>query len=223
MRLRSLLSLGLTLAVIGGGALLPLHAAKAPKEERVKDKERDKEKDKDKASSTSGKAGASAKAAPEAPRNPSDFEAFRIVVDRNIFNANRTSRSRATEAVAPRVETVALVGIVKDDHKLVAVFDSPDEAYRKALNTGESIAGFEVKKINPDSVELALGEKAFALRMSQQLRRVEGGEWRTTGRDYVRTDSSKDKNTSKDMPAIPSDASAVLRRLMEQRQKQLKQ
>lgn len=188
--------------------------------ERVKDKESKKSsKDSSRSMATTTKAGAT----PEAPRAPSSYDAFSVIADRNIFNPNRT-RARGPEEVPPKVDTIALVGIVHDEGNIFAVFDSPDESYRKALKVGEKIAGFAVTKIDDDHIELSKGEneKPFSFRMSQQLRRVEGGEWRTTGRDFVRTDSSRDRAT-KDTPAIPSDASAVLRRLMEQRQKQLKQ
>lgn len=198
----------------------PERAERTDRSERVKDKESKKSsKDSSKTSATSTKAGATA----EAPRDPSNYDAFRVIADRNIFNPNRT-RARGPEEAPPKVDTIALVGIVHDEGKVVAVFDSPDESYRKALQVGEQIAGFTVTKIAEDHIELSKGEneKPFSFRMSQQLRRVENGEWRTTGRDFVRTDSSRDR-ASKETPAIPSDASAVLRRLMEQRQKQLKQ
>ncbi|HEY1109740.1 MAG TPA: hypothetical protein VGE76_13925 [Opitutaceae bacterium] len=188
---------------------------KPERAERVKDKESKKS---SKTSATSTKSSAT----PEAPREPGSYDAFRVIADRNIFNPNRT-RARGPEEVAPKVDTIALVGIVHDSGKVVAVFDSPDEGFRKALQVGENIADFSVTKIEDDHIELSGKDgKAFPFRMSQQLRRVEGGEWRTTGRDFVRIESSRDR-PSKDTPAIPSDASAVLRRLMEQRQKQLKQ
>lgn len=202
-------------------------AEKPERAERVKDKEGKKSfKDpsrttspsKASSSSNSTKSGAT----PEASRDPSSYDAFRLVADRNIFNPNRT-RARGPEEAPPKVDTIALVGIVHDEGKIVAVFDSPDESFRKALQVGEKIADFSVTKIADDHIELSgKDDKSFTFRMSQQLRRVEGGEWRTTGRDFVRTESSRDR-PSKDTPAIPSDASAVLRRLMEQRQKQLKQ
>ena len=58
--------------------------------------------------------------------------------------------------------------------------------------------------------------------MTQQLRRTEGGEWTVTVRDPVRTESTKAAESTAPLP-IPSNASEVLRRLMEQRQKALKQ
>lgn len=198
----------------------PEKPQKPERVERVKDKESKKS---SKESSTAPASAARSNAAPEAPRDPSSYDAYRVIADRNIFNPNRT-RARGPEEVPPKVDTIALVGIVHDDGKTFAVFDSPDESYRKALKVGEQIAGFAVAKIADDHIELSKGEneKPFTFRMSQQLRRVENGEWRTTGRDFVRTDSSRDR-ASKEAPPIPSDASAVLRRLMEQRQKQLKQ
>lgn len=152
-----------------------------------------------------------------------DFNAFRLVTERNIFNPNRVGRTReSNEPPPPRVETIAFVGTMETDQGLRAFFDSADAAFRKTLREGEAVAGFTVKKILPDSVELTRDEKITPLRMTQQLRRAEGGDWTVTSRDLVRTESAK-PNEAAAPPPIPSNASEVLRRLMEQRQKQLKQ
>lgn len=164
-------------------------------------------------------------AAPGAAPAASDFEAFRIVVDRNIFNPNRTGRSRASEEVQPRFDTFGLVGTMESEQGLVAIFDSTDEALRKAVPEGGTIGGFTVKAIQPASVELVAGDKTQTIRMGQQLRRPEGGEWRLGPRDVARAEVArveKEKDRAA-APAIPANASDVVRRLMEQRQKQLKQ
>lgn len=170
-------------------------------------------------------AGSSAPAAAPATSAGAPFEPFRIVVERNIFNPNRTGRTRATEEAAPKVEQIALVGTMESEQGRVAFFDGSDPAFQKVLRVGESVGGFAVKEITPTGVELSGGEKAVALKVNQQLRRVEGGEWRVSGRDLTRTEVAQTGGASSGpvAPAVPANASDVLRRLMEQRQKQLKQ
>ncbi|MBL9199387.1 MAG: hypothetical protein JNL39_02725 [Opitutaceae bacterium] len=152
-----------------------------------------------------------------------DFEAFRIVAERNIFNPNRVGRSRADDAPPPpRTETIALVGTMESGSKgLQAFFDSSDTAFRKAVREGDEIAGYTVKKIHVDRVELVAGAKTTPLAVAQQLRRTGGGEWTVGARELPKPAASG--SPAAEPPPIPAGASDLLRRLMEQRQKQLKQ
>jgi len=173
--------------------------------------------------STSGSSVAAA-AAP-ATSAGAQFEPFRIVVERNIFNPNRTGRTRATEEAAPKVDQIALVGTMESEQGRVAFFDGSEPAFQKVLRVGESVGGFAVKEITPTGVALTGGEKEVALKVNQQLRRVEGGEWRVSGRDLTRAEVAQTGGAASApaMRAVPANASDVLRKLMEQRQKQLKQ
>lgn len=172
------------------------------------------------------KAGSAATATPSPALT--GFDAFRLVGERNIFNPNRTPRTQAAaEVPIPRNDTIALVGTMASERGVMAFFDSPDVAYRKTLREGETIAGFTIQKIHSDSIELALGEKQLTMRLTQQLRRPEGGEWRLAASEPFRGAGALPIANGAQSPAasaaIPADASNVLRRLMEQRQKQLKQ
>jgi hypothetical protein len=181
-------------------------------------------------SSSSGQSSrSSSKSLP--PATPStaaaaQFEPYRMIVDRNIFNPNRTGRSRsADEAPAPKIDQIALVGTMESDEGgRVAFFDSAEAAHRKSTKVGDEIAGFTVKLITPTGVELVQDEKKLTLRVNQQLRRIAGGDWRVTGRDPLRADVARPgESSSPSGSTVPANASDVLRRLMEQRQKQLKQ
>jgi len=155
------------------------------------------------------------------------FETYRLVGDRNIFNPNRIGRSRSSEAPAPRNDVISFVGTMQYEKGLFAFFDSPDAAYRKALNEGGALGKFTVKGITADSVELERDAKPLTLRMGQQLRRPEGGEWSVVAADVVRSEARAAEAAANPGPgaplAIPADASDALRRLMEKRQQQLKQ
>lgn len=181
------------------------------------------------ASSDATRASAAASASSTVARVPvssggAEFEPFRIIVDRNIFNPSRTGRARVTEeGPQVKVEQFALVGTMESEKGRVAFFDGGDAAYRKVARVGDSFAGFTVKDISANSVELAAGDKSLPLQVNQQARRAEGGEWRVSAREPVRVEAGTGTPSAAVAPTVPANASEALRRLMEQRQKQLKQ
>jgi hypothetical protein len=158
----------------------------------------------------------------------SGFDAFQLVVERNIFNPNRVGRSKAApEEKPPRIEEISLVGTMNYERGLVAFFDSPDSAFRKAVREGETIGDFKVTRITADGVELMRGDKPLALKVTEQIRRPEGGEWtvRTTPREVPSATGGGSMaarpTESKGPVEIPADASEVLKRLLKNRDKQL--
>jgi len=166
------------------------------------------------------------------PTTPADakYDAYRIIVERNIFNPNRVGRTRdRSDEKLPRVDTIALVGTMQSDKGVVAFFDSPDAAFRKTLHEGQSVGEFKVEKIQPNEVELSRGGKPVTLKVAQQLRRPEGADWSVSAVEPPRTDATGAPAATATgpaepaaPPAIPADASDVVRRMMEQRMKQLK-
>ncbi|MSU48516.1 MAG: hypothetical protein EXS37_05385 [Opitutus sp.] len=161
------------------------------------------------------------------------FDAFQLVVERNIFDPNRIGRTKAAPPEKPpRVDEISLVGTMNYQKGLVAFFDSPNGNYRKTLREGESVADFKVERIAADGVELLRAEKPVSLKVAQQLRRVENGEWtvRATPEPVAGADGRGSGGASGtfrpvEAPAIteiPADASEALKRLMEKRKKDLK-
>ena len=165
---------------------------------------------------------ASAKPAPTAAKG--SFEPFRLIGDRNIFDPNRRSRSArsaANEPAAPTGDTIAFVGTMDYDQGIYAFFDSADARYRQVLPAGGKLAEFVVKHVGPRSVDLTRDGKVTTLQITQQLHRPDGGAWTVTGASPAPTVSAATEGDA--APAIPADASDILKRLMEQRQKQLKE
>lgn len=164
------------------------------------------------------------------PTTPADakYDSFRIIVEKNIFNPTRIGRTReSTEERAPRVDTISLVGTMQSDKSVLAFFDSPDSSYRKTLREGQSVGDFKVQKITPNEVEVLRDGKAQTLKVGQQFRRPEGGDW-TIANVERQVEGASASGTaaaavSVEPPPIPADASDALRKLMEARQKQLKQ
>jgi hypothetical protein len=155
------------------------------------------------------------------------FEAFQGIASRNIFNAFRTgpasSRSGLGNAQAPAAPYLALVGTLDSDKGYYAFFDGSDAAYRKALKVGESIAGFTLASIAPNQAELRLGKQSFPLSIQQQLRRGDGDAWTVSAFELPSAPAPSASDGKSASPEIPANASEVLKRLLEKRQKQLSQ
>lgn len=158
-----------------------------------------------------------------------NFDAFRVISDRNIFNPNRTGRrERTTEERVPRLDVISLVGTMESDRGLRAFFDGSEGSFRKALRVGESVDKFKVTQIAPNVVELERDGKSFPVRVGQQLRRPEGSDWNLVGEDVARREAQAKAtaDTRSDPtapPIIPANVDDVTRRMMERRQKELKQ
>ncbi len=163
-----------------------------------------------------------------APRAMASYDTFRLIGDRNIFNPNRVGRTRNSDVPQPRVDTISFVGTMNYEKGLFAFFDGSDANYRKALQEGGTIAQYTVTRIQPNSVELMRDKKPLTLQVADQLRRPDGGDWGVVVGSVVRSEASAAEAAAATDPSvpvitIPSDASDTLKRLMEQRQKQLKQ
>ncbi len=152
------------------------------------------------------------------PQRP-DYAAFKVISERNIFNANRTRHSAAgDEDKAPRVDTITLVGTMSYEKGHYAFFDGSSAEFSKVLEPGKSIAGYTVAQINHNSVALNAGTNHVELYVGMQLRREEGGDWRVTGHGLAQS-----RPESSTAPAAGSaDDDDIVKKLMQQREQELK-
>jgi len=159
------------------------------------------------------------RAAAPAPGAPATtgFETFRFIGAWNIFNPNRVGHPDDGPP-PPQIETISLVGTMQYDKGVFAFFDSADRNYRQALHEGDEIAQFKITHITADRVDFIRDSKPVSLAVGQQFRRPPGGEWTVAA--AVREEKAP---TALAEPAIPTDASDIVKKLMEQRQKTLKQ
>lgn len=153
------------------------------------------------------------------------FAAFQLVVERNIFNPNRVGRTReASDVKAVRTDEISLVGTMQYEKGLLAFFDSPDSRYAKALREGDTFADFKIQRIMADRVELLRADKPLTLKLSEQLRRPEGGDWSVgpapNNAFAVVPAAAVALPTADSAPS--AEASEVLKRLLQKREKQLK-
>lgn len=167
-----------------------------------------------------------------------DYATFRVVVERNIFNASRSGRasSRERDTRRPsRVESFGLVGTMSYEKGPLAFFDGTATEYRKALKPGDAIAGHRVEAVRPSAVTLNHGTNSFELRVGAQMRREDDGEWKASGQFDVAafsngggssrgpsggSASASGGSSSGSSSGGGGDMSEVLKRLMEKREKE---
>jgi hypothetical protein len=110
-----------------------------------------------------------------------DYGAFRVVSERNIFNASRSGRwaspPPSEERRSSRVDSFTLVGTMAYGKGPFAFFDGTSSDYRKVLPPGGTIGGCTVADIAAGQVRLQAESNRFELKVGMQLRREDEGPW----------------------------------------------
>lgn len=176
--------------------------------------------------------------------------AFRIVTERNIFNANRSGgQVRGPSRRATTVEYFALVGTMDYEKGIFAFFDGSSSQLTKVMKANDVIAGHKLLSISANSVKLEADGKESELPVGSQMRREDEGAWqvseaargglnttsngngdsssrgsRTDRGDSSprsRRENSESTNRSSGSTATPSaNEDEILKRLMERREKE---
>ena len=109
------------------------------------------------------------------------FEAFKVIAQRNIFDASRSApgvrREPREERKPVRVDYLNLLGAMSYEKGAFAFFDGSNSEYRKTVKTGESIAGCKVAEVTQTNVTLEISGKTLTLEVGSQLKRQDDGEW----------------------------------------------
>jgi hypothetical protein len=163
-----------------------------------------------------------------------DYAHFRVISERNIFNQNRSPRSRSGRNQggprSPRYDSFTLVGMMSYGKGDVAFFDGSGSEYRKSLKRSETIAGYKLTVITNDGVTLEAGGKTVELHVGSQMRREEGGEWELAGGAHAvsagdttnSTASAKEGGSGHSTDNSSSGAADdVLQRLLKKREQEL--
>jgi hypothetical protein len=172
-------------------------------------------------------------AAPETNSYPT-LDSFQIIGTKNIFDPNRY-RLRETTSQAPRtrLNAFALVGTMSYSKGQFAFFDGTSSDYKKVIEPGGNVAGYTVKEITQDAVTLAANGKEFQMKVGTQMRNQGNNKWLLAGHIIDDTpDESTNGSTGENAAAAAESAtppaagspemSDVLKRLMQQRQQELK-
>jgi hypothetical protein len=152
-----------------------------------------------------------------------DYPAFRVILDRNIFNANRTPRSGGkAPAREPerrvRSETFSLMGTMSYEKGRFAFFEGSSPQFRKVLQADESIAGFKIVEVAPTSVKLQpTNGHTLELPVGGQMKKREEEPWQLSGR----AEASGPGAASTSGGASPNAGDPeILKRLTERRQQE---
>lgn len=175
--------------------------------------------------------------------NRVSYASFRLIAERNIFNASRSGRTPSPSREprrTPRVDAFGLVGTLRYDKGPVAFFDGSASEFRKALRPGGSLAGYTVTEIGNDSVKLERDGKTTELSVGSQLKREDDGEWQVgeAGASFASTNSGAHEpgTAGGERPGAAStpasaggggggaggEMSDVLKRLMQKREQEMK-
>jgi hypothetical protein len=160
-----------------------------------------------------------------------DFSAFQMISDRNIFNPDRYGRTPYHHYESHSVPTFSLAGTMSYRKGMFAFFNGTSDDYRKAIQEGGRIAGYTIGKVTFDSVQLQSSGKMIEMKVGAAMRRngdewelSAPGEWGDLNSTESTPGSEASNETSTNQPSQPSggEQNDVLKRLMEQRQQQLK-
>lgn len=171
-----------------------------------------------------------------ATARPTSYQDFKLIRERNIFDPNRTRRPRPGEAAperprAPKIEVISLTGTMSYAKGTFAFFDSSVGDFRKTAKAGDQIAGYTVRGIGQHHVALEREGQSLELKVGQQLRREEAGEWEvTSGVPLTASPASSNRSSgggsttadgsSATEPTSGEGPSEALKRLLEQRRKE---
>ncbi len=168
-----------------------------------------------------------------AATNATNYSSFQIITERNIFDPNRYAHTahKRGHAISKSAPSFSLVGTMNYRNGMIAFFDGNDPDYRKVLSPDGVIAGYKVVGITQRGVKLEAAGKPVEMKMGAQMRQERKGEWQLAGSDELvattatatneapATDEAPAASTA---PSSASEPNDVLKKLMQQREQELK-
>jgi hypothetical protein len=150
-----------------------------------------------------------------------DYSAFRIVADRNIFDPNRFPRSTPDKAPSKAADSFGLVGTMSYEKGDFAFFDGTRPDYKKVLKVSDTIAGYKVLAVLPDSVKLARSTNELVMTVGGHLRRQDDGTW-VQASSPAAYDAAPVSSSSSAQPETASSGgeSDIIKRMMQRREKE---
>ena len=168
---------------------------------------------------------------------PTAYSAFsRFITERNIFDPNRFAHNVTQNHHAPvsrSAPTFTLVGTMSYEKGMFAFFDGNNSDLRKVLYQSDTngIAGYRVAEITLARVKLETADKKQTVEMKiGEMMRREGNEWQPAGRGELPASTAESvasavEGSSPDTGSAPASAGEpndILKKLMQQREQELK-
>ncbi len=160
-----------------------------------------------------------------ASEEPPPFSDYKLVVERNVFNASRMPYRAAEPAPvevkpAPRpvAKTITLAGVFIADERALALFVDGGRTCTQAA-VGQSVSGFTVAEITSTGVLLKLGdEKELRISVGDRLSDGGTGNWAQVGQVEQAPSAQTVIDERKE-----ADKASVLQKMMERRKRELGQ
>lgn len=129
--------------------------------------------------STNGLANGNPPPRVEAAHQKLDEAAFRLISERNIFNANRSGGRVVLATSRPRrIESFKLVGTMAYEKGAFAFFEGSSSELTKVVKADGVIAGHKLVDILTDAVKLEADGKILEVPIGSAMRREDEGTWR---------------------------------------------
>ena len=159
------------------------------------------------------------------------WDAFRIVVERNMFSRQRgprVERTRRQVPVAPPAPDpesyVVLKGIVQQDGEFIAFLEDTQSGQIRRVREGDSVVRGKIKTLTLDSIEYESGDRTVTVTMGLNLQGGLGGAAFTGMYDLTQTSATPSAaGTAESSAPATEDEAEILRQLMERRQQQIGQ
>lgn len=158
------------------------------------------------------------------------FDAFRLLLTRNVFDPDRRAFLRSTgpqRTLPPGTvrSSVTLTGTMVTSGKSLAFFGSSRSEYNKVVSAQESIGDYKVLSIEPHAVTLEHAGQTTVLGVGKQLP-LAGTEPAPAGTSAeMHSETSAEPGSAAPvapLPAgVPADKDETLRRMMQRRQQEM--
>ncbi len=152
----------------------------------------------------------------------SSFDAYKIILVRNIFDPKRRAPvpdSERPKPQAPSADRLTLIGVLLSDGRMLAFFDGSRPEFNQVIKLDDSIAGHRIAEIRSDGITLERGGKQTELRVQWGMSKRADEDWTLEkGADASRGGASESSTG-----AAPAPPSELLKQLMERRKQELGQ
>ena len=171
-------------------------------------------------------------------RSLENFDDFKLIWDRNIFNSER----RPIQAASVRVvrepekrepaESFRLLGVMINGNNTSVFFNGSSSNYSKVLSPGDSIAGFKITTAQTDMILLEGNQKKIKLSIGSGMTRDPSGVWEIASGPIQTLNATGNSNTvsGEDRDSVNNGSSEsdsggndVLKRMMERRRQEMTQ
>lgn len=149
-----------------------------------------------------------------------EFEAFQIIVTRNIFDparsANRSDAMHSPDSAEVRAdsapigaESISLLGVLVDATGAIVFLGGDIDGHDSVIALGDSFAGCRIVDARTSGVRLEQNGRLFSVPVGGTLWRETGGEWRIASHAFPYPGGSASTDSIRQGPISPGEDHVV--------------